>query len=145
DAEQVADPGVVVGGRCCGHEPSRGFGVKAAAGRADLTGAGDCTARRAGMVRRATTAWSAGLLLAAAGLPGCSPHFTRGLSPPTKPTPVLPLTARSPIEPDVSALPIDTTGLPPSRPAQYRRLTAAERRALAIKNASSVVDLDNQP
>src|SRR5947208_1303248 len=44
-AEQVADPGVVVGGGCGGHEPFGGFGVKAAAGRADLTGAGDCTAR----------------------------------------------------------------------------------------------------
>jgi hypothetical protein len=96
------------------------------------------------MLRRATTAWSAGLVLAAVGLPGCSPHFTRGLSPPTKPAPVLPVTARVPIEPDVSGPPTDTTG-PPPRPTQYRRLTAAECRVLAIKNAPFADDLDNHP
>ena len=97
------------------------------------------------MVRRATSAWSAGLVLVAAGLPGCSPHFTHNFASPAKPAPVLTTTPRVPIDPDVSGLPLEVTGVPPARPLKYRQLTATECRVLAIKNAPFADDLDRHP
>jgi hypothetical protein len=94
------------------------------------------------MVRRATTAWAA-LLLGAAVLSGCGPHFTRGLSPPANPAPVLAVTPRFPIEPDVTGLP--TEGVPPTRPGKYRNLTAVDCRVLAVRNAPFADDLDRHP
>lgn len=97
------------------------------------------------MVRWATTACSAGLVLVAVGLPGCSPHFTHTLASPARPAPILALTPRFPIDPDVSGLPHETTGVPPARPATYRQLTATECRVLAIRNAPFADDLDRHP
>jgi len=58
--------------------------------------------------------------------------------------PQLQSTSRGKIEPDVSALPT-TPSRAPARPEQYRRLTAAECRALAIANAPLAADLDSHP
>jgi hypothetical protein len=85
-----------------------------------------------------------GLLLAVAlaALVGCRP---RDLAPPARPAALqLALTNRGAVEPDVSALGTDPAALP-TRPAQYRRLTAAECRALAIQNAPLADDLDTHP
>jgi hypothetical protein len=85
-----------------------------------------------------------GLLLAAAlaALVGCHPH---DLAPPVRTVaPQLALTTRGVIDPDVSALAAGPAAIPP-RPLQYRRLTVAECRALAIKNAPLADDLDNHP
>jgi hypothetical protein len=85
-----------------------------------------------------------GLLLACAigVVAGCHPC---DLAPPVRPAPpVLPTTPRGKIEPDVAALPTGPSK-PPARPAQYRRLTAAECRALAIANAPLAAELDSHP
>lgn len=94
------------------------------------------------MVRTGTTAWAA-LLLGAAALPGCNPHFTRGLTAPPKPAAVLAITPRFSLDPDLSALPTQSPAL--SRPPKYRNLTAAECRALAIRNAPFADELDGHP
>jgi hypothetical protein len=74
---------------------------------------------------------------------GCRPC---DLAPPVRPVaPQLPVTSRGAIEPDVSALPTEPAKSPPPRPSQYRRLTAAECRALAIANAPLAADLDTHP
>lgn len=101
------------------------------------------------MVRNPTVArrWvrAAGLVSALCLLTGCNPHFTHGLVPPKYPLPALSETGRGTIEPDVSALPIETAGKPPERPARYLRLTADECRVLAIRNAPFADDLDSHP
>ena len=88
---------------------------------------------------------SAGVLLAAGlvALVGCHPC---DLAPPIRPAaPQLPLTSRGSIDPDVSALAQQLPKSPPSRPDQYRRLTAAECRILAIASAPLAADLDSHP
>lgn len=65
-------------------------------------------------------------------------------APPMRHTPAaaqLPVTARAPVEPDTSAVPTDPAA-PLARPAEYRRLTAADCRKLAIANAPFAADLD---
>ena len=86
----------------------------------------------------------AGLLLVGlAALAGCHPC---DLAPPARPAaPQLPLTNRGTIEPDVSALASLANASPPARPAQYRRLTAAECRSLAVQNAPLAADLETHP
>lgn len=59
--------------------------------------------------------------------------------------PQLPVTGRAPTEPDVSALPAVVSPVTPTRPTSYRRLTAAECRTLAIKNAPLADELDSHP
>ncbi len=68
-------------------------------------------------------------------------------APPVRlgPAPVqLPVIGRAPVEPDVSAVPTEPAA-PARRPAEYRRLTAAECRTLAIANAPFADDLDHHP
>src|SRR5581483_10834427 len=68
------------------------------------------------------------------------------ISPPVRlAPPPLPLTARTPTEPDVSALPVNTSPITPARPTSYRRLTTADCRTLAIRNAPLADDLDTHP
>jgi len=57
----------------------------------------------------------------------------------------LPVIPRGTIEPDVSAANLTPVASPPSRPNQYRRLTAAECRTLAVRNAPLANDLDTHP
>jgi outer membrane protein TolC len=81
-------------------------------------------------------------LCAALALAGC-----HGPGQPPAPTPapaVLPVGGRAPVEPDVSALPT-TSRKPPPVPSEYRQLTAAECRRLAIINAPFADDLDRHP
>lgn len=52
----------------------------------------------------------------------------------------LPVTARTKIEPDTSAVP--TESAPLRRPTEYRQLTASETRRLAVANAPFADDLD---
>lgn len=94
------------------------------------------------MVRMGTTTWAA-LLLGVAVLPGCSPHFTRSLVVPSKPAPVLAVTPRFPIDPDISGLPNSCASV--VRPLKYRNLTANECRVLAIQNTPFADDLDHHP
>ena len=85
-----------------------------------------------------------GVLLAAGltALVGCRPC---DLAPPVRPAaPQLQTTTRGKIELDLSALPKKPAGVP-SWPEQYRRLTAAECRTLAIVNAPLAADLDSHP
>ena len=73
----------------------------------------------------------------------CSPA-----APPVRlgPAPAqLPITGRTPVEPDVSAVPTDAPSAPARRPTEYRRLTAAECRSLAVANAPMADDLDHHP
>src|SRR5438309_2190317 len=93
--------------------------------------------------------WSAMLALctlaaAATALPGCG-HCSKPSGSPQKVAPELPIVARQKIDPDVSALPLETDRTVPSRPGEYRDLTAAECRRLAIKNAPFADDLDGHP
>ena len=92
------------------------------------------------MGRGGTT--TAGWLLLAVAAAGCHPHFTA--PPADAPTAELPIVPRPAIVPDVSALPTSSPG-PAARPGQYRRLTAAECRALAAANAPFAADLDRHP
>jgi hypothetical protein len=84
-----------------------------------------------------------GLLLGVGLAAGCHPSV---LAPPARPAaPQLPVTSRKPIEPDISAVPHDPAKSPPTRPAEYRRLTAAECRVLAVQNAPLAAELDAHP
>ena len=76
---------------------------------------------------------------------GCGHHLHRTTSTPKPAAPSLPVVARSVIAPDVSGLPLETRGPAPARPGEYRKLTAAECRHLAIKNAPFADDLDSHP
>ncbi|HEY2909754.1 MAG TPA: TolC family protein [Gemmataceae bacterium] len=49
---------------------------------------------------------------------------------------------RGTVAPDLSALPVETGGKPPTRPGEYRKLPTAECRTLAIENAPFAKDLD---
>jgi hypothetical protein len=81
-----------------------------------------------------------GLLLAAVVGAGC--HAT-ALHPPAHPAPPqLPVAPRGTVTPGVTAAP---AGGIPSRPAQYRHLTAAECRALAVRTAPLAAELDTHP
>ncbi len=86
----------------------------------------------------------ASCLLMTAGF-GCSPHLSRVLSGPGAVSVELPVVPRSSIEPDVSALRSHPAEHPRKWPDDYRRLTAAECRYLAIANAPFASDLDNHP
>ena len=86
----------------------------------------------------------ASCLLLAAGL-GCSPHLSRALSGHGQVSAELPVVSRSSLKPDVSALQSQPSEQPRKRPDEYRRLTAAECRFLAIANAPFANDLDNHP
>jgi len=84
-----------------------------------------------------------GLPLMLGFVAGC---HTLSLAPAVKPAPAqLPVTVRSRAEPDVSAVTVDPAASSPSRPARYRRLTAAECRVLAIKNAPLADELNTHP
>jgi hypothetical protein len=84
-----------------------------------------------------------GLVLVTVLAVGCHTH---PIAPSVRPTPTpLPLTARTPTEPDVSALPLDASPITPTRPTSYRRLTADDCRALAIRNAPLADELDTHP
>ena len=66
-------------------------------------------------------------------------------APPVRPEPAptqLPVTRRTPVEPTLPAVAADSP-VPTSRPAEYRRLTAAECRTLAVANAPFASDLDH--
>ena len=82
------------------------------------------------------------LALGLAVLAGCRPC---DLAPPIQSAaPQLSPTTRGKIEVDVSALPT-TPSQVPARPENYRRLSAAECRALAIASAPLAADLDSHP
>jgi hypothetical protein len=97
--------------------------------------------RNASAIRPAGAAWVAGLVLAAFGGWGCH-HTKPEIGVPVKPSPVLAITPRFPIDPDTTALPSETSGIPNSRPGKYRQLTAIECRCLAIRSAPFADDLD---
>jgi hypothetical protein len=89
------------------------------------------------------------VVLSVAALTGCGPHLARAhkhlpAPPPLKPVTQLPVTDRGTVEPDVSGLPADPAAAP-VRPDKYRRLTAAECRALAVQNAPLADELDRHP
>ena len=88
----------------------------------------------------------ANCVLLVASAAGCSHHFARSTADrPKPPAPNLPIVARSHIEPDVSGLPLETRGAAPTRPGEYRKLTAHECRYLAIKGTAFADDLDGHP
>lgn len=75
-------------------------------------------------------------------LSGCHPPL---LAPPARPAPpLLPATPRQPVVPDVTAVPARPGSSTP-RPTEYRRLTAADCRRLAIRNAPLADALDTHP
>ena len=76
-------------------------------------------------------------------LAGCHRPVTQPAYPATPPS-VLPVVGRTPVEPDVSAVSTDPAA-PLTRPGEYRRLTAAECRTLAVANAPFADDLDRHP
>jgi hypothetical protein len=86
-----------------------------------------------------------GCVLLAVAAAGCGHHFAHRLPTAKAPPPELPIVPRGKVEPDISALPLDTNGKAPTRPENYRKLTAAECRVLAIKNAPFADDLDQHP
>lgn len=55
----------------------------------------------------------------------------------------LPTRPRGSVAPDLSALPVETGGKPPTRPGEYRQLATAECRSLAVQNAPFANDLDD--
>jgi hypothetical protein len=83
--------------------------------------------------------WCAANLLAALAL-GCHAP-TKSPARYTREPAQLPITARAPISPDVSALKLES-GAPATRPSEYRRLTADDCRKLAINHAPFADDLD---
>jgi hypothetical protein len=83
-------------------------------------------------------------VLLAVAAAGCHHHSVRSGPPPKAPPPDLPVVSRSAVEPDVSGLSLDPAPTR-ERPAQYRRLTAAECRHLALRNAPFADDLDKHP
>ena len=95
------------------------------------------------MGNRAVRTWCAGSLLTALALVGC--HAPAGAPPRLVREPAqLPITARAPITPDVSAIPLES-GAPVKRPSEYRQLTAEDCRTLALANAPFADDLDRHP
>ena len=87
------------------------------------------------MVRAVSVTWCVAVAVAGCHTPA---------APPERPQPAaaqLPVTTRAPVEPDTSAVPTDPAP-PLARPADYRRLTAADCRKLAIANAPFADDLD---
>jgi len=85
----------------------------------------------------------AGLMLLAGA--GCV-HRHAAAPPPAKPQmPQLSVVSRSPIRPDVSALPVEPKSTPPKRPENYFQLTAYDCRFRAIKNAPYADELDAHP
>jgi hypothetical protein len=96
-----------------------------------------------GVGMRVGVALMAAFILASAG---CGHH--RASSPTTSAKPEFPplaTAARTPITADVSALPTEPKSTPPTRPAEYRTLTAAECRSRAVKNAPFADELDARP
>lgn len=93
------------------------------------------------MGRGATTTagWVAAAVVAAAG---CHPCPSRGPAGGVRAD--LPVVARPSFAPDISGLPTSSPG-PAARPGEYRRLTAAECRSLAVANAPFAADLDRHP
>lgn len=84
-----------------------------------------------------------GLLLGMGLIVGCC---STPLTSPVRPAPAqLPVGPRGTIEPDVSAANLIPAVSPPTRPAKYRLLSAAECRALAVRNAPLADDLDAHP
>ncbi|MBM3979335.1 MAG: TolC family protein [Planctomycetes bacterium] len=84
--------------------------------------------------------WRAALLCAALTLGGC--RAPAGAPPrPALPAAQLPVAARVPITPDVSAVPVDAAPVPP-RPTEYRHLSAADCRRLAVAGTPFADDLD---
>jgi outer membrane protein TolC len=83
--------------------------------------------------------WCAANLLAALAL-GCHAP-TKAPARLTRESAQLPVTARAPIEPDISAIPLESAA-PATRPAEYRKLTADDCRVLAIAHAPFADDLD---
>ncbi|MBN9122484.1 MAG: TolC family protein [Planctomycetes bacterium] len=90
------------------------------------------------MARAVLRTWCAALALAGCHAPGTAPPR------PARAPAQLPVTARAPVAPDVSAVPLEADP-PAKRPAEYRRLTADECRKLAIANAPFADDLDRHP
>ncbi len=97
------------------------------------------TARLNGMV------WAAGLVVAAMAIPGCHPKESGFLAPPVKGGPVLAITPRFTLEPDVSGLPNEPPPFPTPRPGKYRQLTSSECRMFAVFHAPFADDLDSHP
>lgn len=95
-------------------------------------------------MRRWTATLVIFLLTAVAAGAGCFHTSKRAGTPKTLP-PTLPTISRSTIVPDVSGLPLETGGKPPTRPGEYRKLTTYECRYLAVKNAPFADDLDGHP
>ncbi len=83
------------------------------------------------------------VLIAVVLVAGCCSHDLAPTVPPAAPQ--LPATTRTAIEPDVSAATVNLASSPPTRPNEYRRLTAAECRTFAISNAPLAADLDTHP
>ena len=83
------------------------------------------------------------LCYALLALAGCHTHVAPQMRP-APAVPQLPVTPRTAIEPDVSAVPTDPAP-PLTRPAEYRRLTAAECRRYAAAAAPFADDLDRHP
>lgn len=83
------------------------------------------------------------LLLGLAVLAGCHPQT---MAPPARPAPAqLPSVPRGTVEPDLSKLHLVPAVSPPTRPTQYRGLSSAECRTLAVRNAPLADDLDSHP
>lgn len=95
-------------------------------------------------MRRKSAIVAVSLFLAAAG---CGHLRSQSVStaPPKPPAPDLPVANRSVIQVDISGLPREPSGKPPSRPAEYRKLTAAECRSFAIKQTPFADELDSHP
>ena len=92
--------------------------------------------RRATHLCSACCITTAGVLLL---LTGCHPDT---LAPTPKPAPPnLQVVSRGKIVPNVSAVPIEPAGPPPSTPAQYALLTARECSTLAFQNAPMADEL----
>jgi hypothetical protein len=83
------------------------------------------------------------LLLVIALAAGC--HKDRLAPSVSHAPPQLPTGSRGTIAPDISAVPANPTDAPPARPREYRHLSAAECRLLAVRNAPLADDLDNHP
>jgi len=84
-----------------------------------------------------------GILLGIGLVVGCC---STPLSQPARPAPAqLPTTTRNAVEPDITAANLSPSQSLPARPTQYRRLTAAECRSLAVRNAPLADDLDSHP
>jgi outer membrane protein TolC len=83
------------------------------------------------------------LLCPMLALAGCHGRDTAPASAPPPPA-QLPVTTRTPIQPDVSAVPTVADKVTPT-PTEYRKLTATDCRKLAIAHAPYADDLDRHP